>query len=123
MHKKIFYGIVGIILLWGICWIAKCLLALPFPVCGFHEITGFPCPFCGGTRCLAAMGQFHFKDALLLHPLIFGCILLGIGFGIYRLFKKQRFTFSKNFYRLFFAVILVNWIYLMINNGIRAFLL
>jgi len=38
-------------------------------VCGFHYLTGRPCPLCGLTRALFALAKGHGGEALRLHPL------------------------------------------------------
>lgn len=45
-------------------------LGIGFPQCSFKRMTGLPCAFCGGTRCLRAIGHFHFTDAFWLNPLV-----------------------------------------------------
>jgi hypothetical protein len=39
------------------------------PLCGFHWLTGHPCPLCGLTRALTALAGGHPMEALALHPL------------------------------------------------------
>jgi len=43
-------------------------------LCGFHWLTGRPCPLCGVTRALFALAKGHWTEALgfnLLSPLAF----------------------------------------------------
>lgn len=40
------------------------------PGCGFRAVTGVPCPGCGGTHALAALGSGDFTAAWLSHPLL-----------------------------------------------------
>jgi hypothetical protein len=53
------------VILWGV--------ALPeqshYDLCGFHWLTGRPCPLCGLTRALLALGKGHWKQAVQLHAL------------------------------------------------------
>ncbi|MBU6401859.1 MAG: DUF2752 domain-containing protein [Verrucomicrobia bacterium] len=42
---------------------------LALPVCLFKTLTGWPCPFCGSTRCLTALGQGDLAAALRWNPL------------------------------------------------------
>jgi hypothetical protein len=52
----------------------------PFEVCGFHWLTGLPCPLCGMTRALAALAGGHWNEALAFHalsPLAAALLLLG----------------------------------------------
>ena len=39
------------------------------PVCGFHWITGRPCPLCGLTRAVFALAKGNLGAALRYHPL------------------------------------------------------
>lgn len=41
-----------------------------FPRCAFHYLTGINCPGCGGTRCLHALLNGHFLEALRDNALI-----------------------------------------------------
>lgn len=47
---------------------------MPFAFCGFHRLTGLPCPFCGGTRAARAILHGDFLFALYLNPLAFGVL-------------------------------------------------
>jgi hypothetical protein len=38
------------------------------PLCAFRELTGQPCPLCGGTRTCAALVQGNFAAAWELNP-------------------------------------------------------
>ena len=40
-----------------------------FPVCGFHWLTGHPCPLCGLTRALFALAKGHWDQAVQLNAL------------------------------------------------------
>lgn len=52
---------------------AWCAAAAWFPsrfeVCGFHWLTGLPCPLCGMTRALAALAAGRWSEALAFHAL------------------------------------------------------
>jgi hypothetical protein len=65
----------GAALMW--CWLA---LALPWPRCAFHAVTGLPCLTCGATR--AALSLFHgdLAAAWRLNPL--ATIAIG-GIGVF----------------------------------------
>jgi hypothetical protein len=45
-------------------------LQITLPACSLKRMTGIPCAFCGGTRCLQAIGHFHFAEAFWLNPLV-----------------------------------------------------
>lgn len=40
-----------------------------FPLCGYHWLTGRPCPFCGLTRAMLALLAGRWSDALRLNAL------------------------------------------------------
>ena len=98
----------------------------PLPKCFFKEITGYPCPTCGVTRCLIELSQFHIWNAFLMNPLFF---LTGVGVGIFAIYSfgvyflnmpKISFTWTKrrtNIARvLVIAAILINWGFLIAVN-------
>lgn len=39
------------------------------PLCGYHWLTGHPCPLCGLTRAMVAIAAGHWADALRLNAL------------------------------------------------------
>lgn len=45
-------------------------LAAGLPPCLFHAATGVPCPTCGGTRALLALGRLDALGALAFNPLV-----------------------------------------------------
>jgi hypothetical protein len=47
-----------------------------YPGCGFRWLTGLPCPGCGGTHALAALGDGEPLAALACNPLV---ALLALG--------------------------------------------
>jgi hypothetical protein len=38
------------------------------PGCAFKRLTGFACATCGLTRCVMALGQWHWREAFHWHP-------------------------------------------------------
>jgi hypothetical protein len=40
-----------------------------YPLCAFHWLTGRPCPLCGLTRALFALGKGHWSQAMHFHAL------------------------------------------------------
>jgi hypothetical protein len=40
-----------------------------FRVCGFHWLTGRPCPLCGLTRAMFALAKGHFTEAVHFNAL------------------------------------------------------
>lgn len=57
-------------------WIVTLLPARWFPPCGFHVLTGHPCPSCGGTRLVLLTLKGHPLEGLKMNPL-FGFLLFG----------------------------------------------
>ena len=49
--------------------------------CLFHELTGFYCPGCGGTRAVLALLAGHPVLSFLYHPLVPYCCLLYTSIG------------------------------------------
>ena len=45
-------------------------LAAGAPACAFRSLTGIPCPTCGGTRALLALGRLDVFAALAWNPLV-----------------------------------------------------
>jgi Protein of unknown function (DUF2752) len=48
-----------------------------FQLCGFHWLTGHPCPLCGLTRAMFALAKGHWSEALAfnaLSPLAFAML-------------------------------------------------
>ncbi len=44
--------------------------AIPGWGCPFKDLTGIPCPTCGGTRALAALGRLDLREAILCNPMV-----------------------------------------------------
>ena len=56
----------------GTAWVLPALWARgvnPIPPCIFHQVTGLPCPFCGGTRSFAAMAHGNLLGAAHVFPI------------------------------------------------------
>ena len=48
---------------------APYLLSLgSIPLCAFRQLSGQPCPLCGGTRACAALAEGNFAQAWALNP-------------------------------------------------------
>lgn len=101
---------------------------LPLPACHFLAITGYPCLTCGATRTVLALSRGDFLLALQLNPLVCISIVTGIVFWLICLLqvivsptsprKRLRFfpplrNFSPALRYLLFAIILLNWLYLL----------
>lgn len=49
-----------------------------FGRCAFLTATGFPCPFCGGTRSLHAFAHGHLGEALYWNPYVTFLTVIGL---------------------------------------------
>ena len=79
-HEALWLGVSLAALVVAWLWVRG---GLASPACFFHEMTGWPCPGCGSTRCVryALRGAFH--AAFLVNPLM-GATLAGIAlFDLY----------------------------------------
>lgn len=104
----------------GIMAIAWLTFPLQTPACAFRELTGFPCPTCGGTRCIRSLLAGHFGAAFTWNPLVFLLAAAAAAYGLYagtvlalRL-PRIRLRGAGNALRLGIAlVVAVNWLYLV----------
>jgi hypothetical protein len=63
---------------------------LPLPQCTWHQVTGLPCPGCGGTRCVRALVEGSLWKAFMMNPLAF----IGLGLiGLYDLYAATVLIF------------------------------
>jgi hypothetical protein len=65
-------------------WLSRSVESPP-PLCLFHRVTAVPCPTCGTTRMLLALGQGQLADAVLSNPFMFAVLVLGAIWLILRL--------------------------------------
>jgi hypothetical protein len=65
----------------------------PVPACLFHQLTGQPCPFCGGTRCFVLMAHGDVGAALAMYPigpLLFVGLIAAILYSAFALATGKR---------------------------------
>ena len=95
------------------------------PDCLFHEITGFPCPTCGGTRSLIALSQLDLASSFMLNPLVLlfaaGLIVFSmlflIGAVTNRSLKIKLTDRGKRTIRYSaMALIAINWLFLVLTH-------
>jgi hypothetical protein len=108
----------------AIFWFA---LHLPWPICLFHALTGFPCLTCGATRAAIACVHLQFFTALRWNPLaviIYGTIALFDAYAVGVLLirsRRVRAYFSAGEKRALratvIALLLVNWMYLLSHSS------
>ena len=59
----------GAVLLFGILFFVEVPAQSGIQVCGFHWLTGRPCPLCGLTRALFALAKGRWHEAIAFHAL------------------------------------------------------
>jgi len=100
------------------------LLSL-LPSCLWFSITGVPCPTCGATRGLMALSQGHFREALLLNPLlvlVFFAVPLSALVNIGAAVQKRILIVRWNDHHLaalrwsIIALLAANWFYLLVRE-------
>ena len=80
-NPEILWGSIGLFLLvTGLLAVLTVPDLLALPGCLFKTATGRPCPTCGATRALWALGAGHPLEALAWNPLLG---LLGLGGALY----------------------------------------
>jgi uncharacterized protein DUF2752 len=70
-----------------------------FMVCGFHRLTGRPCPLCGMTRALVCLTKGDWISAVQfnpLSPLVLGILLATIGSAVLQFFAPD-FSYPADF--------------------------
>lgn len=60
---------------------------LPHLPCTFHQLTGLPCPLCGGTRATTALLHGDLSRAARLNAIAIPAVLLGITAIVLLLFE------------------------------------
>lgn len=97
---------------------------LPTPRCIWHEMTGFPCPCCGGTRTARHLLAGRLDAALSTNPLVFLAFAAVLLYDIYAastlLFRLPRLRLEEvphwlgNGVRIgTVAALLANWAWLI----------
>ena len=88
-------------------------------ICLFRNVTGGPCPTCGGTRMAVRLSSGEVVGALAMNPMLFGGLILlitlfvlRVGFGLHVGLPESPRA-RHYWYRGFAAVILANWIYVI----------
>jgi hypothetical protein len=89
-----------------------------FTFCMLKNLTGLPCPFCGGTRAVFALLRGELFQAFWLNPLAtLGLLLVLPGYFVYAGLLRPRGwekPLSKVSVILLIAALVVNWAYLII---------
>ena len=123
-HEKLWLA-VGLALTLG-CWIFL-QTGLPAPKCTFHQVTGFPCPGCGATRCVRALAAGDPGHAAAMNPLFFVLMAFWAVYACYAaavlLFRLPRFRMKPGPAWLGWTVrigavaaLLLNWTWLILDK-------
>lgn len=95
------------------------------PPCVLHEVTGFYCPGCGGTRAIFALVRGDFLRSLFLHPFVPYAIIIGGWFMISQtieLVSRGRFKIGLHFRMIYvwigLALVVINFLW---KNGVLLF--
>lgn len=103
----------------------------PFPTCWFRTLTGKPCLTCGTTRLLLALTRGEWTMAWRWNPLVFGGLLVLMGWGLLGLAswltgwegeqRCRRWLAQRKGFVLAGALMaaLANWVYLWTQHGTR----
>jgi Protein of unknown function (DUF2752) len=101
-------------------------LEVPIPLCPLKHITGIPCPTCGGTRALRALGHGAFLAALRWNPLVTLTALALLPFLVYAAlvtvlgWPRVRVLFAPADQRWLriaaWVAILANWAFLILDH-------
>ena len=112
---------VSLVLLAGIGWVVSKIPPRLIPPCGFHVVTGHPCPTCGSTRTALALLRGRLGEAFLTNPL-FTAVLVGLALwvaaGAMSLVFGRRLTLDFGgreawfWWLLLLVAFLLNWWYL-----------
>ena len=98
---------------------------IPLPKCIWHELTGLPCPGCGGTRCARAIVSGSIGTAFVMNPLVFASLGAAVLYNVYAaivlVFRLPRLRFSDipawfGFWSRIGAAVLfaMNWTWLIV---------
>lgn len=88
---------------------------LEFPRCNFLAITGVPCPTCGGTRAMVALGRGDVFHALATNPLVAATVLALVCWPLARFLPtrfRRRFRTRRAALATVAILVALNWAYL-----------
>lgn len=113
----LFLGLAGG--LWLVKWAVES--HWPLPECTFLRLTGHPCPFCGTTRSLAALGKGEFWAAIRWNPLVVAAVVAVAGSALIRLVGvrpawriKARVTWAVPV-----LLVVLNWVWVLVSSAGR----
>ena len=74
-----------------VVWILKRRLMNLMPPCYFHRYTSLHCPGCGGRRCVTAVGEGRFLDALHMNALVVLLVASAVFLLVRQVWREWRF--------------------------------
>ena len=92
-----------------------------FPPCGFHQVTGHPCPTCGSTRMILSLLRGGFLEAFKVNPFLFlivAVLAVWIAAGAVAWLARRTLTVSLSpreerwLWAILGAAFLANWAYM-----------
>ena len=89
-------------------------------LCPFRVATGLPCPFCGTTRSLMALGRGDVEGSLQLNPLGLLLALAAAGFAVLYAFaamRRRRVTWPPWLAPAGVSAIALIWIFQLVTRG------
>lgn len=88
---------------------------ITLPACSLKRMTGIPCAFCGGTRCLQELGHLHFVEAFWLNPLVTLAALAAAPVAVISVLFPQlnRFVKKLPLIPIALTVVALNWIFVI----------
>ena len=122
LDHELIWASVSLVAVMGLLLSLK--LQIPLPSCPFHDLTGYPCPTCGATRCFIQLSQGHFGPALKWNPgafvAIIGLTLFDFYAALVVLLRLPRIRIAQFTPRaakiargVVWTVAALNWIYLL----------
>jgi hypothetical protein len=91
----------------------------PATFCLFRELTGIPCPFCGGTTAAVRLGHGDLKGALAASPLAVGLLAT---WPLLDAIHPPRWWHSRRTrWTIIAAVLIVSEIWQLVRFGIISF--
>lgn len=110
------------VLLIGIVWRYPQLLAKK-PPCVFHEMTGYYCPGCGGTRAVIAFLQGRWLKSVFYHPFVLYTVVIGGWFMLSQTVERisgHRLAIGMHCRAVYLWVaVLLIFLNCLIKNGVR----
>ncbi len=109
-----------VLLLWcalvGLIYLTNQALGTAYTPCPFFNLTGYPCPTCGGTRAAFELVEFRPLRALVLNPLVTLALVFAPAWLVARMLSPRLPALSSTrwFWGGLGLAALVNWVYVLV---------